>query len=86
MRIIEVALRYSTLQHEIHRLISSLFGRQECGNVRWSAAEKGRNQTTNLGVRSSNLFGRAKKSKNLLGRRCLGDAFKTSWGRAGDAK
>ena len=60
MRIIEVVLRYCTLQHEIHRQISSLVGRQECGNVRWSVAEKSGNQTTNLGVRSSNLFGRAK--------------------------
>jgi hypothetical protein len=67
MRIIEVALRHSALQHEIHRLISSLFRRQECGNVRWSVAEKRRNQTTNLGVRSSNLFGRANEIKCLLG-------------------
>jgi hypothetical protein len=60
MRIIEVALRYGTLQHEIHRSISNLFGRQECGNVRWSVAEKRRNQTSNLGVGSSNLSERAR--------------------------
>jgi hypothetical protein len=72
MRIIEVALRYSTLQHEIHRLISSLFGRQECGNVRWRVAEKRRNQTTNLGVGGSNPSGRANRISYLQGWMSLG--------------
>jgi hypothetical protein len=59
MGIIEVALRQATLRRENRRLISSLLGGREYGDVSASAAEKPRIQTTNLGVRSSNLFGRA---------------------------
>ena len=59
MGIIEVALRQATLRHENRRSISSLLGGREYGDVSASAAEKPRIQTTNLGVRSSNLFGRA---------------------------
>ncbi len=66
MRIIEGALRHSTLACEITRSISSLIGRREYGSVQGSAIEKPGNQTTNLGVRSSNLFGRAIKMLILL--------------------
>ena len=59
MRIIEVALRYGTPLHEIALSISNLFRRRECGSVQASAVEKGRNQTSNLRVGSSNLSERA---------------------------
>jgi hypothetical protein len=52
MRVIEVALRHSTLGYEIPLSISSLLLRREYGSVQKRAVEKRRNQTTNLGVRS----------------------------------
>jgi hypothetical protein len=59
MRIIEVALRYSTLGYEIPLSISSLFLRREYGRVQRRAAEKRRNQTSNLRVGGSNPSERA---------------------------
>jgi hypothetical protein len=59
LRIIEVALRCIALEYEIPLSINSLSRRREYGSVEVSAIGKRSNQTTNLGVRSSNLFGRA---------------------------
>jgi hypothetical protein len=61
MRIIEVALRYSTLGYGIPLSISSLFLRREYGRVQRRAAEKRRNQTSNLRVGGSNPSERASK-------------------------
>jgi hypothetical protein len=66
MRIIEVALRYSTLGYEIPLSISSLFLRREYGRVQRRAAEKRRNQTSNLGVGGSNPSERATISMGSL--------------------
>jgi hypothetical protein len=73
MRIIEVALRYSTLGYGIPLSISSLFLRREYGRVQRRAAEKRRNQTSNLGVGGSNPSERA-NDFNDLGKRDTGDA------------
>ena len=65
MRIIEVALRQATPWREKSRLISSLLGGREYGDVSTSAAEKPRIHTTNLRVGRSNRSGRAIQIKHL---------------------
>jgi hypothetical protein len=65
MRVIEVALRHSTLGYEIPLSISNLFLRREYGSVQKRAVEKRRNQTSNLGVGGSNPSERATPQRSV---------------------